>query len=72
MCTRMYGEVSQPWGRMERRETRARPSDGAREHKQYVRVLLAGQAHRRAPRRAVADVEEAVNNEILAQRLVEL
>ncbi len=36
MCTRMYGEVSQPWGRMERRETRARPSDGAREHKQYV------------------------------------
>ena len=35
-----------------------------------ARVLLASQAHRRAPRRAVADVEEAVDNKILAQRLV--
>ena len=64
---------------------RARPSDGARDAKrwrsllQYVHqlvqlhgLLLAGQAHRRAPRRAVADVEEAVDNKILAQRLVEL
>ena len=73
MCTRMYGEVSQPceWNGGATGRRRARPSDGAREHKQYVRAVLAGQTYGRIPSRAVADVEEAVHDKILAQRLVE-
>ena len=41
----------------------ARARATARASISSVRAVLAGQAHRRAPRRAVADVEEAVDNE---------